>query len=851
MVKNRSKKFRKLSFLTDLDSSDISEKNVYVQIARTKHPPDFHTSNESLSYNLPISVHELQSTILRNLKNASPGPDRIHASMIQNLHPNSFTYLLDLFNSILSKNTYPHSWKMAITLPILKPNKDPTLPSSYRPIALTSVLGKLFQKILSKRLFWYLESNYILSPHQYGFRKGRNTLHALSDLQYQILSAFYSKSYLFSIFFDLQEAFPRVWRHHICSQLHDIGLRGNLPKTLQNFLNDRTLSVRIQDHLSSTYIIEIGVPQGEVLSVPLFLLAINDLTKCTKFPLTQRLFADDYCISLSSPNPHRAHRLLQDTLNKISTWTSNHGFRFSPTKTHIVIFQKSKRKIPYLPPLHLQNFQIKYQDSATFLGLLFDQRMSWTPHIKLLRSKCLSSINIMKYLSHPRTGCNRKILLQLYKSLIRSKLDYGSPIYNQACKSSLTLLDSIQASSLRLALGAFRSSPKLSLCAEAGEPPLHFRRHILTANFLASSAQFPQLPIYNTILSPPHPHFSVIPPDKLLLTTVEQHLKKTPRLTPLQTIIPSKPPWLFVPPEIRFDLTKIPSKNTSILRKHIRLIISEHSNFTPCYTDGSKAGQKAGYAFSIQGKVHSRRLRNSSSIFSAELNAILSCLSCLTLLPPSSNFLLLTDSLSSLHAISDPESPNPLVQLIQITLSSLTSIKSTVVFVWVPGHIDLPEHDAVDLAAKNTLSFPKITDPRSPTASDLKTYYRSHILNSWLLLWQNQSSNKLLNIKTKPIPWKTSLLKSRQQETLLARLRIGHTRLTHSFLFLGLIEPATCPYCLQYTLSVEHFFSCPDLQPLRNFHKTPSSPTAALSDNPETIAHTLSFLKSLTFFSLL
>jgi len=80
---------------------------------------------------------------------------------------------------------------------------------------------------------------------------------------------------------------------------------------------------------------------------------------------------------------------------------------------------------------------------------------------------------IIKYLSHPRTGCNRSVILQLYEynSLIRSQLDYGALIYSHTNYTALKLLDSIQSDALRLALGALLTSPTLSLCAEAGVPP--------------------------------------------------------------------------------------------------------------------------------------------------------------------------------------------------------------------------------------------------------------------------------------------------------------------------------------------------------------------------------------------
>jgi len=149
-------------------------------------------------------------------------------------HYNAVIYLLSLVNVIFSQNTYPPSWQIAIILPFLKPNTDPTLPVSYRPIALTSVLGKLFQKILNRRLFWYLVSNNHLSPNQCGFREGRNTTHALANLQTQINNAFDSNCCLYSIFFDSQKAFPRLWRHYICTQLRGIGLRGGIYQKCYN-----------------------------------------------------------------------------------------------------------------------------------------------------------------------------------------------------------------------------------------------------------------------------------------------------------------------------------------------------------------------------------------------------------------------------------------------------------------------------------------------------------------------------------------------------------------------------------------------------------------------------------------
>ena len=147
-----------------------------------------------------------------------------------------------------------------MVIPILEPDSK-----SYRPISLISVLGKLLERILNKRLICYLESNRILIDSQYGFKKNRSTIQAIFDLQSQIQSAFSSKSRLFTIFFDLEKAYDRVWRYGICQLMRRYGLKRHLPAFLQNFLQDRSLVVRIGGAISQARIVQNGVPQGSVL----------------------------------------------------------------------------------------------------------------------------------------------------------------------------------------------------------------------------------------------------------------------------------------------------------------------------------------------------------------------------------------------------------------------------------------------------------------------------------------------------------------------------------------------------------------------------------------------------------
>ena len=111
--------------------------------------------------------------------------------------------------------------------------------------------------------------------------------------------------------------------------------------------------------------------------------------------------------------------------------------------------------------------------NQNFLGSSLTEN-SLIPHIRYIKAKCLRALNLLKVLSHTSWGADRFTLLHLYPSLVRSKLDYGSIVYGSARKSYLQIFDTVHHQGLRLALGAFRTSPVTSLYVEADKPSFDF-----------------------------------------------------------------------------------------------------------------------------------------------------------------------------------------------------------------------------------------------------------------------------------------------------------------------------------------------------------------------------------------
>jgi len=117
----------------------------------------------------PTSAEEVLSVIKKLKKNKSPDHDGINNSTVKNLPPKTIILLTYIFNAIFRLSYFPNSWKSAMIITIPKPGKPPDTPESYRPISLLPTLGKIFEKILLKRLTAIAIKQNALPDFQFGF----------------------------------------------------------------------------------------------------------------------------------------------------------------------------------------------------------------------------------------------------------------------------------------------------------------------------------------------------------------------------------------------------------------------------------------------------------------------------------------------------------------------------------------------------------------------------------------------------------------------------------------------------------------------------------------------------------
>ena len=165
---------------------------------------------------------------------------------------------------------------------------------------------------------------------QAGGWRGRSTIDHLVRLETAIRNAYANNEHLISIFFDIEKAYDTTWRYGILKDLHNLGLRGRLPKFIEKFLQNRNFKVRLNNNLSSTKLQESGIPQGSVLSVTLFIIKIDSISK--EIPREDKflssLYVDDLQLSYSHLDLNIIKQNLQLTLDKISSWATENGFKF-------------------------------------------------------------------------------------------------------------------------------------------------------------------------------------------------------------------------------------------------------------------------------------------------------------------------------------------------------------------------------------------------------------------------------------------------------------------------------------------------------------------------------------------
>lgn len=667
---------------------------------------------------------------------------------------------------------------------------------------------------------FFLERNSCLDKFQCGFRSARSTVDHLVRFETFVREAFVNRQQCLSIFFDLEKAYDTAWRYGILQYLFDLGFRGRMLSAIQSYLQHRTFRVRLGKTLSREFLQENGVPQGGVLSVTLFIVKLNSIGRVIPPSVQYSLYVDDLQISVSSCNLSICERRVQLAVNNLVRWADTNGFKFSPEKTACVNFSRRRGALQE-PSLNMYGSPIVVKNEHKFLGLVFDSKLTFVPHIKRLKLKCLKSLNILKVLSHASWGSDRLCLLRIYHSVIRSQLDYGCIVYNSARASVLKMLDPIHHQGLRLAIGAFRTSPVLSLYAEANELSLEYRRFSLGFMYSVRVRSVAEHPVRDNIETIKFQRTfenkpSTVPPFSMRNNTAAQSvgMDAKPQLVQYP---PEIAPWNNCQIHCDLTLTKYNKKNVpqEVIRQNFFELQTKYHKYASFYTDGTKKDSVVGCAMVGPSVNQVKRINSKASILTAELYGLLLAVDYI-IKKRLSHAVIYTDSLSSLKAVASMNRvKNPLVSELKYKIILAATKNFDIVLCWVPSHVGIPGNEAADSAASSAND--REIDTHQIPYKDYHNYLKRCIKAKWQLQWNGETGNKLHAIKPLLGEWESARHRERFYEVVLCRLRIGHTRLTHGHLLSG-EEAPECVHC-NLPLSIMHILiECPMYDQCRYKH---------------------------------
>ena len=656
--------------------------------------------------NAPIQYYELKNCIKDLQKDKAFGPDLIHNQMIIKGGKILWKKLLDLFNRCLNSGTYPNLWNYANICPIPKPGKIHNIPKNYRPIAISSCLGRVFEKILAKRLQQFCVKNKTFNNNQCGFQINRATDDILSTFLYDGYSAINKKTSIDCIFTDFSKAYDSVWHNALIYKLRQkYQIKGQFLKCIINFIKNRYTRVVTKTGSSSWKLQTQGLPQGSSLSPILYILFTNDYKIKYKNFVKMGCFADDtaFWTTPSTENTIRP-KLLQRELNRFTDWTKFWKMSINPSKCSFITIHKLNTIYPHNKYI-IENNVLKRVLKCKYLGLWIDSNLSMKYHISKQKNKLEQHLYHMYFLQNSGLKLYPKTILQIYKSKSRPCIEYASIFYLHKDKNNT--LQTLQNKFIRNAYPCRQSTPVHTLNRIANIQPISIRtlkltlRHFYRAKY--SSSHHPIYKLLQKYIKDPLQTKQKQLPFDIAIKIIKNNKSK---ITINDHIDPINGPITALP---KYDIAQIPT-NYTINKEPIDI---NNINQTDCniYTDGSCKPNPGKGAYGWYAPLYKNKcLKQIQSykypitITNCELMAILIALTYIKKNPPyKSTINIFTDCQLALQYLNFDSYPkyNNIKLIVQSILKTLALIQfkntdKTINFHKVKSHSNIPGNNKID-----------------------------------------------------------------------------------------------------------------------------------------------------------
>lgn len=314
---------------------------------------------------------------------------------------------------------------------------------NYRPICLLSAFAKTFETAVHGSIFDQVQ--HIITPLQHGFFPARSIVTNLSCFTQFTSKALNCQQQVDVVYTDFAKAFDRLDHAILLLKLSELGFDTCLCNFIYSYLTDRQMYVEHKGNSSSRFLATSGAPQGSNLAPLLFSLFINDITNVIKSQLL--LFADDLKIFRIIHSVQDCDQL-QNDLDLLNTWCLINKLPLNIAKCKVMTFTLKKKPINF--GYSLDHQVLERVDNVVDLGIVFDSKLSFNLHVDQVRASALKMLGFIFRMCKAFT--NTLTLKILYYSYVRSKLDYGSLIWNPYYNEYINTLETIQRKFLKFVI---------------------------------------------------------------------------------------------------------------------------------------------------------------------------------------------------------------------------------------------------------------------------------------------------------------------------------------------------------------------------------------------------------------
>ena len=439
-----------------------------------------------------ITEQEIRDCINRQqVEDKSTDFNNIHPLVLKNLGPAAISSLHLLFNWALDNEKW--IWDLSYVTFIRKQYKSTYCkPGSYRPLSISSYMGKLLERILDTRLRNYFQSKGEIDDDQEGFRQGRSTVRYLFRMLGSLTEIKRQKLACIILFIDFEKAYDSVHLPTLIVKLKKYGITGKILGIIHSFLFQRKIQLKINGYLGIVRDCDMfGLPQGSVIAPFLFIIYIADMVNNIPPRLRKWLtcfkFADDGTFFIAHPIIYECYRLMQWLCDQIANWCQRNWLVINcdQDKTEAIILKTGNKTSNQMPPeLQIGSKKVKYVKSTKVLGLIVDEELNFHRHADQKLKDCRKKWGLLTKSTYRNYGLNVCSLTLLLKTTVLTKLFYGAPVW---INKQIGLFREFWNKIIMKLTGATLNPHRILSEIVLHLPPLEVQAEIITTKFLCKT----------------------------------------------------------------------------------------------------------------------------------------------------------------------------------------------------------------------------------------------------------------------------------------------------------------------------------------------------------------------------